>query len=94
MMAKKDEIKAVVFMSSKPDNFIAGADIDMLQATEDKSKLTEMTAKAHEFFAEIKSSKIPFVAAINGACLGGGVSFTCLKYLIFVCVTSVFSSLL
>lgn len=26
----KPEIKAVVFTSSKPDNFIAGADIDMV----------------------------------------------------------------
>jgi enoyl-CoA hydratase/carnithine racemase len=27
----KADIKAVVFMSSKPDNFIAGADIDMVR---------------------------------------------------------------
>jgi enoyl-CoA hydratase/carnithine racemase len=26
----KPDIKAVVFISSKPDNFIAGADIDMV----------------------------------------------------------------
>jgi enoyl-CoA hydratase/carnithine racemase len=27
----KPDVKAVVFTSSKPDNFIAGADIDMVQ---------------------------------------------------------------
>lgn len=68
------DVKAVVFMSSKPDNFIAGADIDMLQQVKDKSQLKDMCAKAHEFWADAKKKKIPFVAAINGACLGGGVS--------------------
>ena len=74
-LANAKDVKAVVFISSKPDNFIAGADIDMLQATEDKSTLTKLTMAAHEFFAQIKKPSIPFVAAINGACLGGGLEW-------------------
>lgn len=74
-LADTKDVKAVVFMSSKPDNFIAGADIDMLQATKDKSELKALTQKAHDFFAEIKKPKIPFVAAINGAALGGGLEW-------------------
>lgn len=74
-MAKHKDIKAIVFASSKPDNFIAGADIDMLQNTEDKSQLSVMTAKAHEFWAELKAKGLPMVAAINGACLGGGLEW-------------------
>ena len=74
-MANAKDVKAVVFISIKPDNFIAGADIDMLQATEDKSTLTKLTMAAHEFFAQIKKPSIPFVAAINGACLGGGLEW-------------------
>ena len=31
-------VKAVVFISGKPDNFIAGADIDMIKAVENKVK--------------------------------------------------------
>ncbi len=50
------DIKAVVFISSKPDNFIAGADIDMLQSVQDKSQLKDMTLKAHSYFEEIKVS--------------------------------------
>jgi hypothetical protein len=38
-------VKAVVFISSKPDNFIAGADIDMIKAVEDKSQLKDITMK-------------------------------------------------
>ena len=30
-------VKAVVFISGKPDNFIAGADIDMIKAVENKA---------------------------------------------------------
>lgn len=33
------DIKAIVFISSKPDNFIAGADINQIKETQDKSKL-------------------------------------------------------
>lgn len=69
------DIKAVVFISSKSDNFIAGADIDMIKAVEDKSKLQEITMKAHAFFDEIKKTKLPMVAAINGATLGGGLEW-------------------
>lgn len=68
-------VKAVVFISSKPDNFIAGADIDMIKAVEDKSMLKDITMKAHGFFDELKKSKMPFVAAINGAALGGGLEW-------------------
>jgi enoyl-CoA hydratase/long-chain 3-hydroxyacyl-CoA dehydrogenase len=68
------DIKAIVFMSSKPDNFIAGADIDMIK-TSDKGNMKELTLKAHHFFDELKKTKLPFVAAINGSCLGGGLEW-------------------
>jgi Enoyl-CoA hydratase/isomerase len=48
------DVKAVVFISSKPDNFIAGADIDMIKATQDKSTLKEVCAKGHHLFDELK----------------------------------------
>ena len=70
-------VKAVVFISSKPDNFIAGADIDMIKNTQNKDDLRGITMKAHKFFDEIKAKGLPFVAAINGATMGGGLSGPC-----------------
>lgn len=65
-------VKALIFISAKSDNFIAGADINMIKSVEDKSQLKDMCIKGTTFFEEIKrKSNIPFVAAINGAALGG-----------------------
>jgi 3-hydroxyacyl-CoA dehydrogenase / enoyl-CoA hydratase / 3-hydroxybutyryl-CoA epimerase len=36
------DIKAAVFISSKPDNFIAGADIQMIKRFENKDDLKEL----------------------------------------------------
>jgi enoyl-CoA hydratase/carnithine racemase len=70
------DIKAIVFLSSKPDNFIAGADIDMIKSTAgNNKKLKEITMNGHKLFDEIKKLNIPLVAAINGACLGGGLEW-------------------
>jgi enoyl-CoA hydratase / long-chain 3-hydroxyacyl-CoA dehydrogenase len=68
-------IKAVVFISSKPDNFIAGADIDMIKAFENKADLEPVCMEAHDFFKDLKKLNLPFVSAINGAALGGGLEW-------------------
>jgi len=66
-------IKSVVLISSKPDNFIAGADINMIKKTEDKSIIKNFCLQAHNgLFKKLTSGK-PIVAAINGACMGGGL---------------------
>ena len=68
-------VKAVVFISGKPDNFIAGADIDMIKAVENKADLQEITMAGHALFDTIKATGIPLVSAINGPCLGGGLEW-------------------
>mmetsp|Transcript_30822 Transcript_30822/g.53299 ORF Transcript_30822/g.53299 Transcript_30822/m.53299 type:complete len:767 (-) Transcript_30822:136-2436(-) len=72
IMANPD-IKSVVLMSSKPDNFIAGADIKMISSIEDKSSIKELCLAAHRgLFRKMAGGK-PAVAAIHGACMGGGL---------------------
>ena len=69
------DVKAIVFISSKPDNFIAGADIDMIKNVQNKSDLIKICMEGHAMFDELKKTRLPLVAAINGACLGGGLEW-------------------
>lgn len=41
-IADDASVKAVVFISGKPDNYIAGADIRMISSTEDKAELKQV----------------------------------------------------
>ena len=75
------DIKGVVITSAKPA-FIAGADLDWLEAmlagTPDQTKeartrnLFDRFMDIHRLFRKIETANKPFVAAINGTALGGG----------------------
>src|SRR6516225_10895234 len=75
------ETKGVVITSGKPA-FIAGADLDWLEAMlagapgETKEArirgLFDRFMDVHRLFRRIETAKKPFVAAINGTALGGG----------------------
>ncbi len=67
------EIQAVVFCSGKPDSFIAGADISMLQEVKTAAEATELSSTGQQAVTRIANSRVPVVAAIHGACLGGGL---------------------
>ncbi|GGE79226.1 fatty acid oxidation complex subunit alpha [Shewanella carassii] len=66
-------IKGLVIISGKPDSFVAGADISMLDACQSAADARELSSSGHKVFAELEGLKIPVVAAIHGACLGGGL---------------------
>ena len=64
--------KAVIFISGKPGIFIAGADIKELERIRDASHGEQLSREGHRIFAKIERLGVPSVAAIDGACLGGG----------------------
>lgn len=68
-------VKGAVLISGKPGTFIAGADID--QFLEFKTAKDAQTASAfgHTMMTRIEKGRVPVVAAIEGACLGGGLEF-------------------
>ena len=74
---EQPDVKAVVIASAKPDNFLAGADIRWLQGLTDGATAAEMLHVAHEGYGRIerlhREQGKPVVAAIHGACLGGGL---------------------
>lgn len=71
-------IRGAVFVSGKPDNFIAGADIkEIVKAQSQPSELAFKGCQdGKELFARISRLPFPTVAAIHGRCLGGGAELT------------------
>ncbi|XP_007252242.1 hydroxyacyl-CoA dehydrogenase trifunctional multienzyme complex subunit alpha b [Astyanax mexicanus] len=70
-----DAVKSAVLISSKPGCFIAGADINMIQACKSAEEVTYISQEGQKMFEKIEKSPKPIVAAINGSCLGGGLEF-------------------
>ena len=67
------KLKAVVLLSSKPDSFIVGADIRMLRAVTHALEASELSRAGQAALAVLAGFRVPVVAAIHGACLGGGL---------------------
>ena len=66
-------VKAIVIRSGKPDIFIAGADIEEFAALRSVEEATRLSKDGQLLMQRIADSAKPFVAAIHGACLGGGL---------------------
>ena len=67
------EIIGLIFTSSKPKCFVAGADITMLQTIETIDQGIAASKLLHDLTQRIADMSIPSVAAIDGSCLGGGL---------------------
>jgi len=65
-------VRAVVLISGKKDVFVAGADIDELARVRSQAEAEEMSREGQELMNRIEQFPKPVVAAIHGACLGGG----------------------
>ncbi|MGL4447210.1 MAG: enoyl-CoA hydratase-related protein, partial [Shewanella sp.] len=66
-------IRGLVLISGKADSFVAGADISMLDACNTAEDAKALSQQGHVVFNELASLNIPVIAAIHGACLGGGL---------------------
>jgi len=73
--AQRGDVKGVVFISAKPNNFIAGADINEFDALRTEKDVEDVINPVIELFNRVERLKVPAVAAINGYCLGGGLEF-------------------
>jgi 3-hydroxyacyl-CoA dehydrogenase / enoyl-CoA hydratase / 3-hydroxybutyryl-CoA epimerase len=65
--------RAVVLISGKPDNFIAGADIEEFTALTSQDAAERLSFEGQETVSRVETFHKPIVAAVHGACLGGGL---------------------
>lgn len=68
-----DVVKAIVIRSGKPDIFIAGADIDEFVVLRSVEEAVRLSRDGQLLMQRIADFSKPVVAAIHGACLGGGL---------------------
>jgi 3-hydroxyacyl-CoA dehydrogenase/enoyl-CoA hydratase/3-hydroxybutyryl-CoA epimerase len=68
-----DAIRAAVLCSGKPDTWIAGADIEELAAVTSAADAEDLSRSGQRMLDRLAALRKPVVAAIHGACLGGGL---------------------
>jgi 3-hydroxyacyl-CoA dehydrogenase/enoyl-CoA hydratase/3-hydroxybutyryl-CoA epimerase len=66
-------VHAGVLISGKPDVWIAGADIEEFQELRTAADAERLSRDGQMLLDSVERLRIPIVAAIHGACLGGGL---------------------
>jgi 3-hydroxyacyl-CoA dehydrogenase/enoyl-CoA hydratase/3-hydroxybutyryl-CoA epimerase len=66
-------VKAVVLASGKREGFVAGAKIEMIRGVTSAAEAEALSRKGQAGFDRLERFAKPVVAAIHGACLGGGL---------------------
>ncbi len=67
------EVKGLVIVSGKEDNFVVGADIDEVIAMKNDQEMRTYITKANNILNRIDALPFPVVSCIHGNCLGGGL---------------------
>ncbi|MDA1353177.1 MAG: 3-hydroxyacyl-CoA dehydrogenase NAD-binding domain-containing protein [bacterium] len=71
--ARKPDIKVLIIDSGKQDMFIAGADINEIDAISDPESAIKVVTRGQHIIHQIATLPFLTVALINGPCLGGGL---------------------
>jgi 3-hydroxyacyl-CoA dehydrogenase/enoyl-CoA hydratase/3-hydroxybutyryl-CoA epimerase len=71
----KSSYKAVIFISKKPKIYIAGADIEEIQKLRTREDVEAAVRSGQEIMNMVEDLPMPTIAAVNGACMGGGCEF-------------------
>ncbi len=74
-LAAEEGLRGLILTSAKPAIFVAGADFSFFR-TLDSERLARYLALGQRVFNLLAALKLPSVAAIHGACVGGGYELT------------------
>jgi 3-hydroxyacyl-CoA dehydrogenase/enoyl-CoA hydratase/3-hydroxybutyryl-CoA epimerase len=66
-------VRAVVLLSGKKDSFIAGANLEQLHEARTAEDGVAFSRRGKDLLVALERSAKPWVAAVHGACLGGGL---------------------
>src|SRR2546427_5250784 len=73
---KDNSLRGLIITSAKKSIFIAGADLKTLLQQAQSGDMRAFIAKGQRIFNQLAALKIPTIAAIHGACAGGGYEVT------------------
>ncbi|MEY2530681.1 MAG: 3-hydroxyacyl-CoA dehydrogenase / enoyl-CoA hydratase / 3-hydroxybutyryl-CoA epimerase / enoyl-CoA [Verrucomicrobiota bacterium] len=76
LIEKDESLRGLIITSAKKSIFIAGADLKTLLQQAQTGELRAFIAEGQRIFNRIAALQIPSVAAIHGACAGGGYEIT------------------
>ena len=73
-LEQRTDLRGLLLRSTKPGQFVAGADLNELAAMSYASadQVAGLLASGHQLFSRISHLPFPMVALIDGACMGGG----------------------
>lgn len=75
-LARARDVKRLLIASAKPNNFIAGADVNEFLKVETPQQAEEFVRFGHQVYGKLSRLPQITVAVINGPCAGGGTELT------------------
>lgn len=82
-LKQRKDIKALVILSEKETIFIAGADIQVIKGVTQSKEGESLAGQGQAVIQKLEEFSFPTIAAIHGACMGGGTELAlCCKYIV------------
>ncbi|MBN2425878.1 MAG: enoyl-CoA hydratase/isomerase family protein [Calditrichaceae bacterium] len=78
-LSERNDLRALLLLSKKPDSFCAGADMMEIYNLRDRNLAYDISRKGQNIFNYLTICPFPTIAVINGSCMGGGteISLAC-----------------
>jgi 3-hydroxyacyl-CoA dehydrogenase/enoyl-CoA hydratase/3-hydroxybutyryl-CoA epimerase len=70
--ANQKAYKGLIFFSHKPNVFLAGVEIEMIQALKSESDAQSGSSEGQRIFNRVEDLNFPTMSLVDGICLGGG----------------------